>query len=57
MNSLIPASIHSSSMCSKLGFPFKGRSSLGVMLDRGKSLVPRPANGIIACFNIHFFYF
>ena len=53
----MPASIHSSNIYSRLDFPFIGSNSLGVMLERGKSLVPSPANGIIACLNISFFYF
>ena len=57
MNSLIPAYMHSSRIYSKFDLPFMGKSSLGVMLDKGKSLVPNPANGIIACLNIRFFYF
>ena len=57
INSLIPASMHSSSICSKFDFPFIGSSSFGVMLERGRSLVPSPAKGIIACFTISFFYF
>ena len=56
MNSLMPASIHSSSICSRLDLPFIGSNSLGVILDKGRSLVPSPANGIIACLNIRYFY-
>ena len=40
----------------KLDLPLIGNNSFGVMLDNGKSLVPKPANGIIACLNISFFY-
>ena len=47
--SLTPASIHSSKIYSNPGFPAIGRSSFGITLVKGKSLVPKPARGIIAC--------
>ena len=46
---LIPASAHSSKIYSIPGFPLIGRSSLANILVKGNNLVPRPANGIIAC--------
>ena len=52
--SFIPASIHSSKIYSTPGLPLIGRSSLAKTLVKGKSLVPRPANGIMACLIIEF---
>ena len=46
---LIPAFAHSSKIYSIPGFPLIGRSSLANTLVKGNNLVPRPANGIIAC--------
>ena len=51
----MPALIHSSKIYSKPGFPFIGKSSFGNTLVSGKSLVPKPANGIIACLIIKMF--
>ena len=53
--SLIPASMHSSIIYSKLGLPLMGKSSLAKTLVSGNNLVPNPANGIIACFIIKSF--
>ena len=47
--SLTPASMHSSSIYSMPGLPFIGSNSLAKTLVKGKSLVPKPAKGIIAC--------
>ena len=47
--SLIPASMHSSIIYSIPGFPLIGKSSLANTLVSGKSLVPKPASGMIAC--------
>ena len=52
INSLIPASKHSSKIYSKLGLPLIGKSSFGITLVKGSILVPNPASGIIACFII-----
>ena len=38
------------------GLPFIGKSSLAKTLVKGSSLVPSPANGIIACLIIQMFY-
>ena len=54
--SFMPASIHSSNIYYNPGLPLIGKSSLGITLVRGSSLVPKPANGIIACLIIAFFY-
>ena len=54
--SFIPELIHSSSIYSMPGFPLIGKSSFGIMLLNGSNLVPNPANGIIACLIIAFFY-
>ena len=56
INCLIPACIHSSMIYSKFGFPFIGKSSLGITLDSGSNLVPNPAKGMIACVTIKTFY-
>ena len=50
---LIPASVHSSKIYSIPGFPLIGSSSLANILVKGNSLVPRPANGIIAVSYTH----
>ena len=47
--SLIPASIHSSKIYWIPGFPLIGNNSFAKTLVKGKSLVPKPAKGIIAC--------
>mgnify|MGYP000314656041 CR=1 FL=1 len=47
-----PASRHSSNIYCKFGLPLIGISSFGIMLVRGSILVPKPANGIMACFII-----
>ena len=49
ITSLMPASIHSSKIYSIPGFPFMGNNSFAKTLVNGSSLVPNPANGIIAC--------
>ena len=54
INCSTPASIHSSIIYSRLGFPLIGSSSLGITLVNGSKRVPRPAKGIIACFIIRF---
>ena len=48
-NQLINSGCDSSKIYSIPGFPFIGRSSLANTLVKGNNLVPRPANGIIAC--------
>ena len=45
----MPACTHSSKIYSIPGLPLMGSSSLAKTLVNGKSLVPRPASGIIAC--------
>ena len=47
--SLIPASMHSSIIYSRPGLPLIGNSYFANTLVKGKSLVPNPASGIIAC--------
>ena len=49
MISFIPASMHSSIIYSRPGFPLMGNSSLANTLVKGNNLVPSPARGIIAC--------
>ena len=45
----MPASIHSCNIYSIPGLPFIGNNSFAKTLVKGNNLVPRPANGIIAC--------
>ena len=52
INSLIPASKHSSMIYSRFGLPLIGNNSFGITLVKGNNLVPSPAKGIIACFII-----
>ena len=56
MNSLMPASIHSSNIYSIPALPFIGSNSFGITLVNGNSLVPNPASGIMACLIIFIFY-
>ena len=51
----IPASKHSSKICSKIVLFPSGNSSFGSILLNGRSLVPKPANGIIASFIIKYY--
>ena len=48
--------MHSSIIYSIPGLPFIGKSYFGKTLVKGSNLVPKPANGIIACLIIKMFY-